>query len=642
MIRKFAKYIVLFVLFGMLIVSFGFWGIGDMLRMGRGAVEVAHVGGTKIPVYGWMGGTSVSVEEVRDRFNRQLEAIQQQTGQRPEPEAALRYGLHIRALEEVVQRSVLDHAIREFGLSVSDEQVRDTIARIPAFAGTAGQFDPGKYKAWLSNRRMTEAQVVADMRREIAAQQLFAVVRAEGLAPKAMRDGIFRQEGERRVAETIYMPDSIMVNVPKPTAEQLNTYYEANKAKFQVPEYRAFSYVLMTIEDVMSLVSVSPEQVKQEYEARAAEFGTPEKRDIDQVMAENEEKAKAVLAAVTAGKTLEEASKEVLGNADAVIKLGSVEKKELPPGTLADGIFAAQVGVAPQPIQSPLGWHIVRVNKVEIGKQVSFDEVKDKIEKDLKAQVAPDLLIKKVTDFERSLTKSQSMTTAAQDLSIKVHTVEGVDNRGQDASGKQIVIGAAAAELVQAAFQTRESTESQLIDTPKAEFFVVRTDRVTPARVPALGEVEAKVVEAWQRDEQRRQAAEKTKELVDKAAAGGDLAAAARELGLELRTAKPVSRFEADQGNYLTQPSVTELFKLAPNAIGTVRTTEGTVIVRMKEVQAVDLEKEKDGLERFGKQLDAMLANDLVQQLVGALRGKYGVTIDEAVFAEAFKLQTPQ
>jgi peptidyl-prolyl cis-trans isomerase D len=640
--RKYAKYVVLSVLFGMLIISFGFWGVGDMLRMGRGAVEVAHVGGTHVPVYGWIGGTSVSVEEVRDRFNRQLEAIQRQTGQRPEPEAALRFGLHVRALEETVQRAILDHAIREFGLVVGDDEVRAAIARMPAFAGSAGQFDPLQFKTRLANARITEAQFVSDMRREMAANQLFSVVRAEGLAPKTMRDDIFRQEGERRVAETVYVPDAIVATVPKPSAEQLNTYFEANKARFQIPEYRAFTYVLMTVDDVMNTVAVTAEQVKQEYEARAAEFGTPEKRDIDQAMAESEDKAKAVLAAVAGGKTLEEAATEVLGNTGAVIKLGAVEKKELPPGPLADGIFAAQPGIVPQPIQSALGWHVVRLNKIEAGKKVTFEEAKEKIEKDLKAQVAPDLLIKMVTDFERSLSKTQSMVQSAKDLSVKVQTVEGVDQRGQDATGKQVVIGPAAAELVQAAFLTKESSESQLIDTPKGEFFVVRTDRVTPARVPALGEIEAKVVEAWQREEQRRLAAEKTKALVDKAAAGGDLEAAAKELGLELRIAKPVSRFEADQGNYLTQPSVTELFKLKAGDLATVRVAEGTVLVRLKEVQAVDLAKEKDGLERFGKQLDSMLANDLVAQLVAALRGKYGVSIDEAVFAQAFKPQTQQ
>ena len=59
--RKYAQYIILSVLLGMLIISFALWGVGDMLRMGGNTTEVAHVGGTHVPVYGWVGGTSVSV-----------------------------------------------------------------------------------------------------------------------------------------------------------------------------------------------------------------------------------------------------------------------------------------------------------------------------------------------------------------------------------------------------------------------------------------------------------------------------------------------------------------------------------------------------------------------------------------------------
>ena len=76
-------------LMSMLIISFGLWGIGDMLKLGGQSNEVAHVGGTHIPLYGWFGGVSVPVEEVKDRFNRQLQQIQQQTGQRPEPDGSI-------------------------------------------------------------------------------------------------------------------------------------------------------------------------------------------------------------------------------------------------------------------------------------------------------------------------------------------------------------------------------------------------------------------------------------------------------------------------------------------------------------------------------------------------------------------------
>jgi peptidyl-prolyl cis-trans isomerase D len=637
--RKYARYIVLFVLFGMLIISFALWGVGDMLRMGGRSAEVAHVGGYRLPVYGWVGGAPIYATEVREQFNRQLEAIQRQTGQRPEPDQALRFGLHVRALEEVIQRAVLDYSIKEFGLTVSDEEVRAAIARNPAFQGTGGSFDPLLYRNRLQQARISEPQFVNDMRREIAASQLFGVVRADGLVPKSLRDDLFKMESEKRVAETIYVPDAIVVDVSKPTSEQLGTYFEANKAKFQIPEFRAFSYVMMTIDDVQSQVAVTADAVKQEYEARSAEFGTPEKRNVDQAMTDSEDKAKAIIAAAQGGKSLEDAAREVTGNADGVIKLGSVTKKDLPPGPLADGVFALSEGVAPAPIQSPLGWHIIRINKIEAGKAVSFDEVKENLEKELKAQQAPDLLIKMVTDFERMLGKTQSMKAAAEDLGLKIRTYENVDARGQDASGKQVVIGPAAAELVQAAFATRESAESELLETQRGEYFIVRTDRITPARTPTLAEVESKVVASWEADERRKLADERVKAAVEKANSGTSFEALAKELGLEARAPKAVTRFEADAGNYLNQAAVQELFKLAPEKTQAVRTAEGNVLVRLKAIEAPDLSKDKAQLDRFGQQLDTMIANDLILQLVGALRTKYGVTVDEAAFQATFQPQ---
>jgi peptidyl-prolyl cis-trans isomerase D len=393
---------------------------------------------------------------------------------------------------------------------------------------------------------------------------------------------------------------------------------------------------------VMDQVTVTPEQVKQEYESRAAEFGTPEKRDVDQAMTDSEDKAKAIIAAVKDGKSLEDATKQVTGSADGVIKLGLIQKKDLPAGSLADDIFKLPQGVAPEPIKSPLGWHVVRINKIEPGKLTPFDEVKDKLEKDLKNQLAPDQLIKLVNDFDRELGKAGSMADAAKALGLKVESIDNVDSRGQDPSGKQVVIGAAASELIKAAFSTREGGDSDLLETGKGEYFIVHTDRITPSRAPVLSEVEAKVTQAWEADQRRKLADQKVKEAADKANSGNDLGAIAKELGLELRTTKAVTRFDADTGNYLSQPVTQALFKLPVGKVQAVRTAEGNVIVRTKEIQPVDLAKEKDQLDRFGNQLDGMIANDLVAQFLAALRAKYGVSVNQQVFQTAFQSQQPQ
>ena len=208
-------------------------------------------------------------------------------------------------------------------------------------------------------------------------------------------------------------------------------------------------------------VAVTAEQVKQEYDARSAEFGTPEKRDVDQAMADSEDKAKAIIAAVKAGKSLEDAAKEVLGNADGVIKLGPVTKKDLPPGPLADGVFGLPHGVAPDadPVAARLARraHQQRSRPARSCRSTGQGEAREGAQ----GQLAPDLLIKLVTDFERIAGQDPVDEGCAEEFSLKVRTFENVDARGQDAVGQAGRDRPGAAELVQAAFATRESARER-------------------------------------------------------------------------------------------------------------------------------------------------------------------------------------
>ena len=176
----------------------------------------------------------------------------------------------------------------------------------------------------------------------------------------------------------------------------------------------------------------------------------------------------------------------------------------------------------------------------------------------------------------------------------------------------------------------------------RGEYFIVRTDRITPARIPALTEVEAKVVEAWQAEERRKLADAKVKAALEKANAGTDLAddrQGSRPRGADGQGGHPLR----GRCRQLPQPAggPGALQARAGQDRSRCAPREGSVIVRLKQVEAPDLAKDKEALDRFGKQLDTMMANDLILELVAALRAKYGVTVDEAAFAAAFRPQQP-
>ena len=128
------------------------------------------------------------------------------------------------------------------------------------------------------------------------------------------------------------------------------------------------------------------------------------------------------------------------------------------------------------------------------------------------------------------MSKTQSLKTAAEDLGLKVKTYENVDARGQDATGKQVVIEPLRPSWCRPPRDARERRERAV---GNAEGRVLRrSHRPHHAGThPALSEVETKVTDAWQAEERPKLAEAKVKEAVEKANAGTDLAAAiAKEL----------------------------------------------------------------------------------------------------------------
>ena len=295
--------------------------------------------------------------------------------------------------------------------------------------------------------------------------------------------------------------------------------------------------------------------------------------------------------------------------------------------------------MAPAPIQSPLGWHVIRINKIEPGKVTPFDQVKEKIEKDLKAQLAPDLLIKLVTDFERSLGKTQSMAEAAEELGSRSGPSTTSIRAARMPRASRSSSAPPLPNWCKRPSPRARAARASCWKRQRGEYFVVHTDRITPARIPALCEVEAKVVEAWEREERqqarrpegqgsRRQGEQRRRPRGDRQ--GAWPGAAHHQGGDALRGRhRQLPDAAGDAGAVQ-----------AGGRQGAVGAQRGWQRDRAaKEIQPADLAKEKDTLDRFGKQLDTMIANDLVAQLLAALRGKYGVTVNEQVFTAAFQQQ---
>jgi peptidyl-prolyl cis-trans isomerase D len=219
------------VVMGVLIISFGIWGIADIFR-GFGQSTVAKVGHTEI-----------SLNEFRQIYTDRLQQIGRQIGRPLTSDQARAFGLDRQVLQQTIAEAALDEEARRLGLGQSDEEIRRFIMNDPNFKGAAGNFDAQRFQAMIRNFGYTEQRYVAEQRKVSLRRQITGTIGA-GLEPsKTMIEALSRYKNEQRAIDYIKLDASQAGTIDPPSPEALAAYFEDHKVQFRAPEYRKISFV---------------------------------------------------------------------------------------------------------------------------------------------------------------------------------------------------------------------------------------------------------------------------------------------------------------------------------------------------------------------------------------------------------------
>src|SRR5580698_5041888 len=238
------------VVMGVLIISFGVWGIADIFR-GFGQSTLAKVGGTEI-----------STDQFRQLYSDRLQQIGRQFGRPLTMDQARAFGLDRQVLQQTIGEAALDEEVRRLGLGQSETETRRVIFGDPNFKGVNGAFDPARFQAAIRQFGYSEARYVAEQRRVSLRRQIAGTISA-GLEPsKTLIDALARFQNEQRSIEYVKLDAAQAGTIDPPSAETLAGYFDDHKVQFRAPEYRKIAYVAITPEDIGKWTDVSDDDAK--------------------------------------------------------------------------------------------------------------------------------------------------------------------------------------------------------------------------------------------------------------------------------------------------------------------------------------------------------------------------------------------
>src|SRR5262249_24549047 len=254
------------ILFAVLIATFGVWGISDVLRMRSATPPLVDIG----PVH-------ISAEQFKHDYDKFVKSLQPQFGGKLDADLARQLGLHQRALQDLVNRTLLDVEPQRMQLVMPDSIIRQQIEASPAFKDELGNFDRNRFAVYLDTQQMNEAAFVDTLRQDIVRNQLLAAIAGGSAVPKALANAIYGYRDEKRVAATIFVANGAITDVGQPDEKTLAEFHKQNASRYQSPEFRAVTLVWLRPEDVAGDVSVSEQEIADDFNARSSEFDTPEK-----------------------------------------------------------------------------------------------------------------------------------------------------------------------------------------------------------------------------------------------------------------------------------------------------------------------------------------------------------------------------
>lgn len=136
------------ILLGLLILSFAVWGIGDIF-LGAGAN----------PTVATVGDKEITATEFIRSYQRDVQDLSVRVGRNVTPDQGREFGLVGQTISRLVIQSMLGETASNYGLSISDDLVRDAVWANEAFHDVTGRFDQNRFFSGFGSQRFVRGRI---------------------------------------------------------------------------------------------------------------------------------------------------------------------------------------------------------------------------------------------------------------------------------------------------------------------------------------------------------------------------------------------------------------------------------------------------------------------------------------------------
>ena len=616
-----------FVVLGLIALAFASGDVSSLRTQG-----MAALGGGDAVVR--VGKTSVSPAEFGQRVTQEMEAFRQQ-----QPTVDLPQFIAGGGLEGTLERTINGLALEQFGeqqgMLISKRAVDGQIASIPALQGPNGEFDPQMFQQLLAQRKLTEASVRADLRRDLMGRLLTQALLRPGQAPEQLALPYASLLLEKRQGEIALIPTAAMPAGPAPTDAELQAFYNRNLPRYTVAERRVIRYARVTPEQVAARATPAEAEIAAAYKQDAGKYSATEKRSVTQVVVLDQAGAQALAAKVKGGQDLAAAAARAAGlEPSKLTDLNKAALAQRASPALADAVFAAATGAVVGPVRGGLGYTVAKVDAVQQVAGRTLAQAHDEIAAALIKQKAADALNTLHDAIDDKLTDNATFDELVADQKLTAANTGALLANGTDPE-KPGTPDPALAPLVQAAFQMQDGDEPQMVPTgADGSFALVALGRIVPVAPRPLAQVREQVARDVAADRARQAARRIAGQVLAAVNKGQTLQQAWAATGL--RAAPPhalaASREDIDRAQGPARAPLALMFAMAKGSAKLLEAPGGAgwAVIKLDGITPGDASRDAQRIAGTRGAFGQVLSREYVEQFARAARASVGVTVNQA------------
>jgi peptidyl-prolyl cis-trans isomerase D len=491
-----------------------------------------------------VGDQSVTLSDISQRLNeiRQSNPIPRQLE-----------GLYAnQILKQLVFQKEVEYEAKRLGISVSDQERADRIRQILPTAFNGDTFvGNDAYSQQVQQRFQMTVPAFEELIRSSMIEEKFHKLLTDGVtvSPDEIKQE-FQYENQKVKLDYAAANPETLADKINPDENEIKSYYEQNKTKFQIPEKRIVRYGLLDLNQLRQSATVSDDELKVIYQQNIQQYEVPDRVHVEHILlttvgktdaevAEIKKQADSVLAQARKGANFEDLAKKYSDDPGSKAKGGDlgwlVHGQTVPEFDKA--AFNTPNGEISDLVKTQYGFHIIKVLDKENAHTKPFDEVKDSIRTPYLLQKA-DQQSNSIADQMSSQIR-QSNKTTLDELAQKYHLA--VSQTRPLAPNDPVLELGNSQDIKDAIIRLRPNELSLPVRTDRG-YIVLSLQQTLPAHPGTLDEVRDKIIAELRLTKSEQLAQSKIDDLVKRVKAGEKFDAAAKALGLETKKSDLLAR----------------------------------------------------------------------------------------------------